>query len=74
MAPGRVQEADPFGSTLQGGLTGAMLGQQFGGKDAAEAASASTALTPEEQTMTRPWWMDQQQPLQSSAKSPWLYY
>lgn len=27
MSPGAIQEADPFGSTLQFGTTGAMLGQ-----------------------------------------------
>jgi hypothetical protein len=27
MAPNAVQEADPFGSAIQGGLTGAMLSQ-----------------------------------------------
>lgn len=28
MSPGQIQEADPFGSALQGGLTGAMLAQK----------------------------------------------
>lgn len=37
MSPQRIQEADPFGAALQGGTTGAMLGQgidQMGQQDA----------------------------------------
>ncbi len=36
---GQIQEADPFGSALQGGMTGASLGQNM------EAAKANRALT-----------------------------
>ncbi len=32
-APQRVQEADPLGSVMQGGMTGAMLGQGMAGAD-----------------------------------------
>lgn len=37
MAPGAIQEADPFGSALQGGLTGAMLSQNQQALDANKA-------------------------------------
>ena len=37
MAPGPIQEADPFGSALQGGLAGAMIGQANQGAGAAKA-------------------------------------
>lgn len=37
MQPGQIQEADPFGSALQFGTTGAMLGQ---GMDAMKGGSA----------------------------------
>jgi hypothetical protein len=55
MQPGQVQEADPFGSALAAGTTGAMLGQQLsleGGQgkqqDIAELAKAAPA---QQQTM-----------------------
>jgi hypothetical protein len=41
MAPNQIQEADPFGSAIQGGLTGAMLSQSQQKIDAAKAKDAS---------------------------------
>lgn len=37
MAPGAIQEADPFGSAMEAGLTGAMLSQNQQKLDAAKA-------------------------------------
>lgn len=36
MAPNAIREADPFGSAIQGGLAGAMIGQATQGADAAK--------------------------------------
>lgn len=78
IAPGSVKEPDAFGAALQGGLTGAMMGQMgsSGAKDIAEAdaitgqnislAGGQEPLTPEEQTMTQPFY---QQPAYGATQS-----
>ena len=43
MAPGGIQEADPLGSAMEAGLTGAMLSQNQQKLDAADAAAAAKA-------------------------------
>lgn len=41
MSPNAIQNADPFGSAIQGGLTGAMLSQNQQKLDAGKAGDAS---------------------------------
>ena len=43
MAPGGIQEADPLGTAMESGLTGAMLSQNQQKLDAADAAAAAKA-------------------------------
>ena len=43
MAPNAIQKADPFGSAIEGGLTGAMLSQNQQKLDATDAAAAAKA-------------------------------
>ena len=43
MAPGGIQTADPLGSAMEAGLTGAMLSQNQQKLDAADAAAAAKA-------------------------------
>ena len=51
----RVQEADPFGSMMQGGMAGGMMGSQFGGGGgSAGAAGAGTSATPGGMAMNKP--------------------
>ena len=79
MAPGQIQEADPFGSALQGGLTGAML-SQGAGKDAGKAkdvAEVSLAGGTEPMAMQpQPTWqeleMQNQSMMYPRQQSPWL--
>lgn len=85
MAPGAVREADPFGSAMQAGLTGAMMGQMSGAqaKDVAEAGLANTQnvslaggqpLSPDEMAMTQPWYQTYQPgQSQSMVQRPFLY-
>lgn len=83
IAPDAIKEADPFGSALQGGLTGAMVGQMSGAqaKDLAEAQSVSgqnislsggQPLAPEEQQMTQPWYQTYQPGQNMSMESPYV--
>lgn len=43
MAPGAIQSADPFGSAIQGGLAGAMIGQNIQGAEAGKAKDVTEA-------------------------------
>lgn len=46
MKPNDITEADPFGNALQGGMTGAMLGQAMGGAEGAPAVSQAAVPQP----------------------------
>lgn len=46
MGAQRVQDPDTFGNVMQGGLTGAMMGQAIGGAGAAGAESGAAESTP----------------------------
>lgn len=56
MAPGQIQEADPFGSALQGGLTGAMIGQNI---DVTGGGAGQKSMDVAELTAAQPTMQDQ---------------
>lgn len=48
--PGAISEADPFGSALQGGMTGAAFGQNMDSAAAADKTAAANAKLTDAQT------------------------
>jgi len=75
MGAQRVQEADPFGAALQGGTTGALVGQSMG-----PAPGTTASMDPEAMQMQQ---MQQQQqgyapissrdPRSAQQRYPWAY-
>lgn len=68
MTPGAVREADPFGSVLQGGLTGAMFSQQF----PKEAAATNAATSPQYGLGVSPYQQMQLSEYDPSLFSPYM--